>query len=416
MVLRCTLLLGEVVLRKGVLVFDADLVERRLRDEGSPLIDPGPPGRVTATFVFRVPAGSGIRHVYLEANGITDRHDPEAHALKPLGEGDLWSVSVVLPETWRGGYGFLPRTEPVTRPSDDETEWEWWRGVLGDLVTDPWNRLPSYSSMGQRPRSEAVMPGAPAQLWWRHAAEEARGVLTEEMRELAGVRRRIWIYEPPGLAEAGRPVLVVFDGKVTAVEIPLAPALDRLAERGVRVPLVVMIDSIDPATRSRELPCSADFLDALTGDLLPWLRAEWRTTASAASVVAAGSSYGGLAATYAALHAPRHFGGAVSLSGSFWWPRPGMPGQPDEEAQSVQQQLDGLDVHGSRFWMTAGELEPRLIAENREVRDLLRAKRFDVEYREFCSGHDYVHWRDALVAGAAALLGPAAAREPRRRG
>ncbi len=28
------------------------------------------------------------------------------------------------------------------------------------------------------------------------------------------------------LADGGRPVLVVFDGKVTAVEIPLAPALD----------------------------------------------------------------------------------------------------------------------------------------------------------------------------------------------
>jgi len=395
-------------------VLDAELVERRLRDEGSPLIDPGPPGTVTATFVYRVPADSGIRHVYLDANGITDRHDPEAHALKPLGDSDLWAVSVLLPEAWRGGYGFLPRTEPIMRPSEGETEWEWWRGVLGDLVTDPCNRLPSFSFMGQRSRSEAVMPGAPAQRWWAHSAGPARGTTTEVTRELAGVRRRIWLYEPPGLAAADRPVLVVFDGKVAAVEIPHAPAFDLLAERGVRVPLVVMIDSIDPATRSRELPCSAEFLEALTGDLLPWLRAEWNATGAADSVLVGGSSYGGLAATYAALHAPQHFGGAVSLSGSFWWPRPGMPGQPDETAQSVQRQLDDLATHGSRFWMTAGELEPRLIEENREVRDLLRAKGFDVDYREFCGGHDYAHWRDALVAGAAALLGPAAAHGPFR--
>ncbi|MGC5164421.1 hypothetical protein ACLQ3J_17040 [Rhodococcus sp. DT1] len=36
-------------------------------------------------------------------------------------------------------------------------------------------------------------------------------------------------------------------------------------------------------------------------------------------------------------------------------------------------------------------------------------KDFDVDYREFCGGHDNVHWRDGLVAGAAALLGTAAA-------
>lgn len=392
----------------GRRVVDADALEDRLRQEGSPLIDPGPPGHVTATFAFRVPADSGIRHVYLEANGITDRHDPEAHAFEPLGGSGLWTLSVVLPEAWRGGYGFLPRTEPITGPSSDRTEWEWWREVLADLVTDPCNRLPDYSFMGQQPRSEAVMPGAAPQLWWDHSAPRARGVMTEEVRVLAGVRRRIWIYAPPGLAERDRPVFVVFDGEVTAVEVPVAPAFDRFAECGVRVPLVVMIDSIEPALRSRELPCSAEFLGALTGDLLPYLRTEWNATGAAESVFVGGSSYGGLAATYAALHAPRHFGGAVSLSGSFWWPRPGMPGAPDATALSVQQQLDRLEPHGARFRMTAGLLEPRLIEENREVRDLLRAKGFDVEYDEFCGGHDYVHWRDGLVDGAAALLGSAA--------
>jgi iron(III)-enterobactin esterase len=40
---------------------------------------------------------------------------------------------------------------------------------------------------------------------------------------------------------------------------------------------------------------------------------------------------------------------------------------------------------------------------------LLHAKSFDVDYREFCGGHDNVQRRDGLVAGAAALLGTAAA-------
>ena len=57
--------------------------------------------------------------------------------------------------------------------------------------------------------------------------------------------------------------------------------------------------------------------------------------------------------------------------------------------------------------MRSGVLEPQLIEENRDVRRL--AKRFDVDYREFCGGHDNVQRRDGLVAGAAALLGTAAA-------
>ena len=383
-------------------VTSAAVLEQRLRVEGGPLIDPGPPGFVTATFVWRAPVGSPVRHVHLDANGITDRRDLGNSALRQVPGSDLWALSVEVPEQWRGGYGFLPRVDPITCPGGGQTEWEWWRGVIAGLVTDDENRLPPVRSMGLPARSEAVMPGAPAQRWWLSGAP-ARGAMTEESRVLAGVRRSIWIYEPPGIAAGDRPVLVVFDGRVTAIEVPVAPALDRLGERGYRVPLVVMIDSIEPGLRSRELPCNAEFLDALTGDLLPYLREKWCATDDPASVLVGGSSYGGLAATFAALQAPDHFGGAVSLSGSFWWPRPDMTGR------SVQAQLADLDVSKSRFWMAAGLLEPRLIEENRQVRDLLRDKGFDVDYREFCGGHDYIHWRELLVEGAAALLGRAAA-------
>ncbi|MFM1725218.1 enterochelin esterase [Rhodococcus sp. PAM 2766] len=375
-------------------------LQRRLAVEGAPLIDPGRPGFVTATFAWRAPEGSPVRHVYLEANGITDRRDPDANALRQLPDSDLWVLSREVPERWRGGYGFLPRIEPIAEPAAGQTEWEWWRGVIAGLVTDELNPLPVVTSMGLPARSEAVMPGAPTQRWWIHGVSP-RGRMTEEVRSLAGVDRSIWVYEPPGIADGDRPVLIVFDGRVAAVEIPIAPALDRLAERGHRVPLVVMIDSIDPGLRSQELPCSSEFLAALTGDLLPYLRERWDATGDPASVLVGGSSYGGLAATFAALQAPDHFGGAVSLSGSFWWPRLPMAGS------SIQERLADREASRSRFWMAAGELEPRLIEENREVRDLLRARGFDVSYREFCGGHDYVHWRALLVEGASALLGRA---------
>ncbi|WP_305093550.1 enterochelin esterase [Prescottella sp. R16] len=378
----------------------AQALAERLRTEGGPLIDPGPPGRVTATFVWRAPEDSTVSHVYLDANGITDRRTPERNALQQVPGTDLWAIVLEIPERWRGGYGFLPLDAPITGPVDGQTEWQWWRGILAALVTDPANPRAVFGSTGLPKRSEAVMPAASEQLWWH--VGPPRGTLTEEIRSLAGVQRSIWLYEPPGIADVDRPVLVVFDGRVAAVEIPHPAGFDRFEERGYRVPLVVMIDSVSPDLRSEELPCSASFLDALTGDLLPYLRERWSATADPASVLVGGSSYGGLAATYAALCAPDSFGGAVSLSGSFWWPR-------DGTGRSVQSRLDDLTAHGSRFWMAAGTLEPRLIDENREVRDLLRAAGFDVEYREFCGGHDYAHWRELLIEGAATLLGQARA-------
>jgi enterochelin esterase-like enzyme len=40
---------------------------------------------------------------------------------------------------------------------------------------------------------------------------------------------------------------------------------------------------------------------------------------------------------------------------------------------------------------------------------VLRAKGYDVVYREIGAGHDYVHWRAMLADGLMALVGP----EPR---
>jgi enterochelin esterase family protein len=45
-----------------------------------------------------------------------------------------------------------------------------------------------------------------------------------------------------------------------------------------------------------------------------------------------------------------------------------------------------------------------LVEPNREVRDLLAGAGHDVRYREFCGGHDVLHWRDGLIAGVAAML------------
>ncbi|MFD9660590.1 enterochelin esterase [Rhodococcus sp. NPDC059968] len=373
----------------------------RLAAAGSPVIEPdgADPGCVVATFCWRDPEGdertSRTRHVYLDANGITDRSRLERAALSRLPGTDLWSLSVEVPEKWRGAYRFIPRAEPLTVPGD-VPGCQWWRSVLADAQSDPFNPHPTrVAQTGDS--SEVVMPAAPAQRWWTD--RPGGGALHETTFTLSGTRRSVWVYEPPGLTARNRPVVVLLDGRTWAVDLPITGAVDALGHAGHRVPLVVMVDSVGPELRSEELGCSPAFAAGLAGELLPWLRREWDVTDDPASTIAAGCSLGGLTACYLALTCPQVFGCAVSLSGSFWWPGSG-------EGVPFQDRVRSTSPSNSRFSVEVGTLEWMLAEPNREVRDLLTGTGHDVRYREFCGGHDVLHWRDGLIGGMAAMLGP----------
>ena len=65
-----------------------------------------------------------------------------------------------------------------------------------------------------------------------------------------------------------------------------------------------------------------------------------------------------------------------------------------------------------RFYMEVGVYEtdrspnqgPGQVWPNRHFRDVLRAKGYDVDYREFAGAHEYLNWRGTISDALAALL------------
>src|SRR5271157_2005858 len=67
-----------------------------------------------------------------------------------------------------------------------------------------------------------------------------------------------------------------------------------------------------------------------------------------------------------------------------------------------------------RFYLDAGSEEIDLsgggrsiLLTNRSLRDVLRARGYELHYQEFAGGHDYLSWRGTLADGLIALMGGA---------
>jgi enterochelin esterase family protein len=232
-----------------------------------------------------------------------------------------------------------------------------------------------------------------------------------------GNERDLWVYVP---AVAPQGLLVVFDAWSYLGPVPTPTILDNLIAAGRIPPLsAVLIENAgsDAAeareTRSRELPCNHDFADFLAMDLVPWVREEYRIPADPDLTITAGSSYGGLAATFAAFAHPEVFGRVLSQSGSFWW-KPGyVIGQDatdDEEWEWLARQVATSEKRPVRLYLDVGTMEsgvpggPSQVDVNRHMRNVLQAKGYQVHYREFAGGHDYACWRGTLADGLIALF------------
>lgn len=386
---------------------------RTVEQEGTPLVEPvaGDSSQYLVTFLWR--DGDDHRRnvvVCSHAVGWSFRRNRMAR----LPGTDVWHRTYLLPAGARAGYWLSPddlliylidmedraarmatwRPDPLARrtfifPKDDEIPGD------EDFVC-----------------SMLELPGAPVPSWSAKNQDVPAGrVETHRIRsELLGNERRIWVYTPPGyVPDPADPysLLVIFDGFAYLRVIPTPHILDNLLAVGKLPPFVALL--VDNVERDRELPCHAPFADFLASELLPWARERYAITSDPARTVVAGSSYGGLAAAYAALRHPAAFGNVLSQSGAFWW-RP----EDDAEHEWLIQQFVASPRLPLRFYLDVGTFEngfkdPSMLVANRHMRDVLRARDYPVTYAEYVGGHDYPCWEITLPNGLMALAGDAAA-------
>lgn len=367
------------------------------------------------TFWWRDPAGtqktSTVKRVWLYVTGVTDHHqNARPQSLERIPDTDVWQWQGEFNPEWRGSYCFIP--------SDNENDFasavfegdqpdrmalrEGWRKLLPHAVSDPLNAQSWRGGRGHAV-SALEMPEAPVQPGWNHPdTSYKKPVCIEWHSARLKNRRRVWIFTT-GDESPERPLAVLLDGQFWAESMPVWPALASLTHEGKLPPAVyVLIDVIDTAHRSRELPCNPDFWLAVQDELLPQVKSMAPFSDRADHTVVAGQSFGGLSSLYAGLNWPQRFGCILSQSGSYWWPHRGA----QQDGLLIEQLKAGdKTARGLRIVLEAGRNEPLILRANQAILAELHTQQ-PVFWSQVDGGHDALCWRGGLTQGLMTLWQP----------
>jgi enterochelin esterase-like enzyme len=410
-----------------------DAFWEEVRKQGAPILEPlpGDDKNMLATFLWKgTPYTQNVVVLRLPYSGAT----PDDYLMQRLGETDVWYATVVIERNTRFEYTLAPnvaRFQGLAYGIDNDTI----AMIAAAARTDPLNpkrwRLDKESVDTPEfvGRSIVEMPDAPAQPWLAERPGVPAGQVERHpfKSTLLKNEREIAVYLPPGYSKSAKPypLLVVFDewaylgDQNQPALVPTPTILNNLiSERRIPPMVAVFIGNGPDDARSRELPCNPVFADFLVSELLPWAHGLYNFATDPRQTVVGGSSYGGLAATYAGLRHPETFGNILSQSGSYHWTPPKSGNSSDTAADSepnwVAKQFIASPKLPLRFYLDAGSDEldfsgkgNSILLTNRTLRDVLLAKGYEVHFQEFAGGHDYLSWRGTLADGLIVLMGNA---------
>lgn len=373
-------------------------------------------GNYRVTFWWRDPQGtekeSAIHRVWVYITGVTDHHqNATPQSMQRIDGTNVWCWRVSLSANWRGSYCFIPTTRndifsslAVGAAPDRSELREGWRQLLPQAIADPLNPQSWQGGRGHAV-SALEMPEAPVQPGWdRPEDPDSPAVCLQWRSARLGNTRRVWVFTTGEAQAESRPLAILLDGQFWAQSMPVWPALTSLTHRGHLPPAVyLLIDAIDTAHRSRELPCNADFWLAVQEELLPLVKTTTAFSDDPQRTVVAGQSFGGLSSLYAGLNWPARFGCVLSQSGSYWWPHRG----GGQDGAIVEQLKTGtISAQGLRIVLEAGIREPIIYRANQALYAQLPSALQSIFWRQVDGGHDALCWRGGLMQGLMTLWQP----------
>jgi len=396
---------------------------RAVAERGTPLVEPLDANYDLVTFLWRAEGDTrnafAIAHVQVP-EGPND-------AMQQLGSTDIWYLTLPLPKGARFAYQMEPNRP--TNPS----------AIRVTRQLDPLNRgvrwaCPAGASK-YRCWSIAELPGADPQEW----IVKRSGVPTGRIERhkihsaLQAVDRDITVYTPAGYSAAGpqHPVVILFDGEDYL--LPEWGGLNTwdnlIAAKKIPPTVVVMVHNL-PGRRLFDLIANRTFGDFMAKELVPWVQKRYNVSRRPARIIVGGFSAGGFTAAYLGLTHPKVFGNVLSMSPAVWWSPEhndgicgglcadpsGRPAVSNLDSRTEPNWIAHLALEkpraNVRFFLSAGVFEfdgdgtgGGNLEETRHLRDILRAKNYDVIYHQPVAGHHQLNWRGELADGLQSLLG-----------
>lgn len=408
---------------------NTDSFWKQVAAESTPLVEPyGSDGKYQlVTFLWR--SVHDTRNVFVRGSfmGVGPPADFSMHRIP---DSDVWYLTVKLPGAARFTYQVSPN-DPLTFTGPRAAQ------RTATRQSDPLNphRQCPPNTGKFNCQSIAELPGAAPQPWLVAKPGIAEGRVEKQSIKSAiqKIDRPISVYTPANYKADGPPnaLLILFDGEDLADDPYRVTTLNNLIAASKIPPTVaVFVDNV-PRRRLVDLVANAEFADFMAKELVPWVRAHYNVTKDPKQTVITGYSAGGLASAYVALRHSEVFGNVLSLSGAFWWSfehNDGICGSrcPDSGGRTDGESSVDATTEGNflvkeflasrklplRFYLTAGTFEidrdgtgGGILEATRQLRDVLLAKGYDVQFQQFVGGHDGLSWRGKFADGLTALLG-----------
>ena len=375
---------------------ETDDVWDTLIKNNSPLIEPLDDNSLL-TFIYR-----GAKNNVL----IFGAPDNDHGWMERLGKSNIWYKSYKVPNDTQLSYKLAPDVPQFTGERYEKRV-----ALLATAQRDPNN--PHYFPIAAKTKFEQSsvidLNNLSNQYLKNAQSNSIVPALSFELdSNILKNKRNIKVYRFGDITKSNAIQIFMFDGPKYLEKVNLDSKLNTLVNNKLLPPIeAIFIDNLDNKTRGNELPDNPNFTKMLTSELLPTIEKNSPVKFSAKQRVLAGSSYGGIGATTTAFRRSDIFGNVISLSGSYWW---APKHKKSLNTYYVSENFMVKDLLPINFFITAGLFEGSrnggkgILDGSRHLRDILRMKGYDVNYKEYAGGHDYYVWQSAIIDGLIALF------------